>query len=1398
MRYHELTQWEERLTIRELPQREEQETYSELSQWGGLRGQELPQWEDVGVQELTQQEGQRYHDLPQQEDVGACGLYQWEDKKDSELFQVVDKTDKDQPQKEEYGAQELSQREGMSDKRLSQGGADVGYSSWDKPVSAGDTLAVPQERPSSPSSVGTAVAAEAAQDLPSPAPAPLSPTEAEPAAPAPDGAAEQEEPQEPVASEETKAEGSPSFGELVPSAGTESPVPAPQSPSEGSQALLGQQITIEIVSEAELEIEGSEQQLEEQGAMEQTTAAEMQETAAGIESLVPPSRSPSEGSQALLDMAELMTTEILTKAELEIQGSEQQLEKQGDLEETTAAEMQERASWIESPVPAPQSPSEGSQVLLDIADGISTEILKKAELEIQGSSQEQEEQGDLDQSTATELLTIPAESTESPVSAPLSPCSPPSPVASSLEVLVASEHQDTEERSVLSVQETEEGTLAGEEKEWKSSTDQDTSQGEEVRDPQLSQWEEDITSNISDKALGPGNQEDAQPVTQERPSSPSSVGTAVAAEAAQDLPSPAPAPLSPTEAEPAAPAPDGAAEQEEPQEPVAPEETKAEGSPSFGELVPSAGTESPVPAPQSPSEGSQALLGTDQEITPEILSEPELVVQGSGQEVEEQGDLEQSTAAEMQETAAGIESPVPAPQSPSEGSQALLGSDHQITPEILSEAELVMQGSEQQLEEQGDLEQATDTETVTTFTAEREGSLVPALQSPSEGSQALLDTDQSSTSEVLIKAKLKGSGQEREEQEDLEQTWDTETISTFTAEREGSLVLAPRSPCSPFSLSAPSLEAQALREQQEEAERGSFLSVQDTEEGAVAGEGQDWKYYVDQEIFQWEDEEEQDLSQEETKTYQQVSQGGERREQEPSPGPVKSHQELSDWDEYSEEEEPQGEVKSYREESDWEENIKQEQSQGKKRSFQEVSDWEECSEEELSHRGAKSYQEVSDWEENMEKEQSQAESKRRQEVSGWEENMEKEQSQGESKRHQEISDWEDYSEEELSHGDVKSYQEVSDWEENIKQEGVQRESRRCQEVSDWEEYIEEEQSRAEVKSYQEVSDWEENLEQGQSQEVKKYKKVADWEELSDSKRELFHGEVKIRQEPSDWEESSEEEQFQRKVSTFQKLLKWEESSEEEQSHGNGSSYPELTESEETSMEGQFQGKFSGFQELLSDWEDSIAEELSEDEDSFGQEFSDWEVYRPSILSRWEDDSDRELTLLDWERMTIHSFGVKPLRPEEDEWEELSFLELSQGQGTEHRLGILAEEGLPMPVPREAWAERRVCASPPRLAAQIPRGAAAPPALDKWVAKAEAGTRSQGPAPERPCRPPSPCPPQLEVQAPRGAAAPLTLRKQVAEAATQTWLPRKRPSRFRQMLRALGRLFGACVPGQLED
>ncbi|XP_017694798.1 PREDICTED: uncharacterized protein LOC108509742 [Lepidothrix coronata] len=503
-------------------------------------------------------------------------------------------------------------------------------------------------------------------------------------------------------------------------------------------------------------------------------------------------------------------------------------------------------------------------------------------------------------------------------------------------------------------------------------TVQELPQREDRSEKKLSQWGDDVGYSTWDKPWHPLNAGDPQTVPQEGPS----VGTEVAAEAARDLPSPAPAPVSATDTEPAAAALAGAAEEEEPQGPLAPLEEEAEGSPAFGEQVPWAGTQSPVPAPHSPSEGSEALLDTKQHITCGIVRKAVLVIQGSIQEPEEQRDLEQTRNADMQETvrAPESESHMSASHIPSEGSEALLDTKQYITCGIVRKAELVIEGSSQELEEQRELEQTTATEMVplltaertespvpapqsppdstqdlldmafclfreirrkaervlscwpeerrvpeqstatemiTTIPAERTESPVPAPQSPSEGSKALLDTDQSITHEILSEPELEiqGSGQEPEEERNLEQTMDTDTVTTVPTERTESPVPAPQSPCSPSSPSPSQVKAQALSEQEVGAGGDSVLAVQDTDEGPFPGEGIDWKYYVDQDISQWEDEGDQELSQEDINTYQEVSQGEDCIEQELFPGEVKSYQELSDWEEYSEEEEPQGEVK---------------------------------------------------------------------------------------------------------------------------------------------------------------------------------------------------------------------------------------------------------------------------------------------------------------------------------------------------------------------------------------------------------------------------------------------------------------------------------------------------------
>lgn len=108
----------------------------------------------------------------------------------------------------------------------------------------------------------------------------------------------------------------------------------------------------------------------------------------------------------------------------------------------------------------------------------------------------------------------------------------------------------------------------------------------------------------------------------------------------------------------------------------------------------------------------------------------------------------------------------------------------------------------------------------------------------------------------------------------------------------------------------------------------------------------------------------------------------------------------------------------------------------------------------------------------------------------------------------------------------------------------------------------------------------------------------------------------------------------------------------------------------------------------SDWEESIGQELSEVEDSVGQDFSKGNGNRPSVQSSWEDDSDNELARDIWEHVSVQSLGVKPLLREDDDWDELSDLELSEQEDREQRRRHFAEDELLAPVPREAWVEHQ--------------------------------------------------------------------------------------------------------------
>lgn len=199
------------------------------------------------------------------------------------------------------------------------------------------------------------------------------------------------------------------------------------------------------------------------------------------------------------------------------------------------------------------------------------------------------------------------------------------------------------------------------------------------------------------------------------------------------------------------------------------------------------------------------------------------------------------------------------------------------------------------------------------------------------------------------------------------------------------------------------------------------------------------------------------------------------------------------------------------------------------------------------------------------------------------------------------------------------------------------------------------------------------------------------------------------------------------------------------------------------------GKVEGYEEP-SDWEECI-----------GQEFSKGNDNRPSVQSSWEDDSDNELAQDNWEHVSIQSVVVKPLPREEDDWDELSDVELSEEGDREQRQAHFAEDGLPVPVPREAWVEGQafepcpqvpLYALPPHLQAQAPRGHWAFPAFEQQVSQAR--TDNLLPALHSS---PSRSAPQLRAKAPH----------------------KKHPSRFRWALWVLCSLFcSPCVMPLPED
>ncbi|XP_064267313.1 titin-like [Passer domesticus] len=332
------------------------------------------------------------------------------------------------------------------------------------------------------------------------------------------------------------------------------------------------------------------------------------------------------------------------------------------------------------------------------------------------------------------------------------------------------------------------------------------------------------------------------------------------------------------------------------------------------------------------------------------------------------------------------------------------------------------------------------------------------------------------------------------------------------------------------------------------------------------------------------------------------------------------------------------------------------------------------------------------------------------ELSQWEKKEDPEQEVSE----EELSDWEESTDEDVSQGEECPEQEVSQ-----------------EEFSDWDECTEEDVSQGEECPEQEVSQEE----------------FSDWEERTEE--DVSRGEVASHHEDGAWEEYFPEQGLsQGEVNSSRDLSDWEE-------------YP---------GQGLIGGEIISCAEY-SAREEYIGQDLSQREACIGQDITRENGSRLSGRSSAEDHSCEELVQENCEDESDHGIGTKAsFFPEEEERDDMSILELHP-EDQELNWRIFAADGLPVPIPHEAWVEEQepqlhspgpLRASLMPVKGQLPvgHGASLP------FTKPEAGRESRVPAPH------SPWPGQLGAQSCHGQLAPF----------------RKRPSRFRRALRALQGLF----------
>ncbi|RMC06146.1 hypothetical protein DUI87_15576 [Hirundo rustica rustica] len=97
-------------------------------------------------------------------------------------------------------------------------------------------------------------------------------------------------------------------------------------------------------------------------------------------------------------------------------------------------------------------------------------------------------------------------------------------------------------------------------------------------------------------------------------------------------------------------------------------------------------------------------------------------------------------------------------------------------------------------------------------------------------------------------------------------------------------------------------------------------------------------------------------------------------------------------------------------------------------------------------------------------------------------------------------------------------------------------------------------------------------------------------------------------------------------------------------------------------------------EEASDWEEHIGQAPSQEEASLGRDVSRGSSHGPRPHSSWEDNSDPELVQVPRRVRCDSGIWMKPLALEEDEWDELSVLELPPEEDREQKWRVLRQMG----------------------------------------------------------------------------------------------------------------------------